>query len=63
MIFGIQESGNFMESFTSKHLRPDNGHVIDAEEEDTVKWASGAMSVGGADTVSTLRYPFRRLAD
>ncbi|KAF8338413.1 cytochrome P450 [Amanita rubescens] len=44
------ESGNFMESFISKHLRPDDGHAIDAKEEDIVKWASGAMCFGGAET-------------
>jgi hypothetical protein len=36
MMFGMQESGNFMQSFTSKHLRPDDGHAIDAKEEDIV---------------------------
>jgi len=47
-----QESGNYVESFTSQHLRPEDGHEIDAEEEDIIKWCSAALYVGGADTVS-----------
>lgn len=47
-----QESGNYVESFTSQHLRPDDGHEMDAEEEDIIKWCSAALYVGGADTVS-----------
>ncbi|KAK2460279.1 hypothetical protein APHAL10511_007668 [Amanita phalloides] len=44
------DSGNFIESFSSQHLRPDDGRAIDTEEEDIIKWASGALYFGGADT-------------
>ncbi|KAF8630710.1 hypothetical protein AX15_002762 [Amanita polypyramis BW_CC] len=44
------ESGNFIESFSSQHLQPEDGRAIDSEEEDTIKWASGALYFGGADT-------------
>jgi len=47
-----QESGNYIESFTSQHLRPEDGHEIDAEEDDIIKWCSAALYAGGADTVS-----------
>jgi hypothetical protein len=62
-LFGIQESGDFVHSFSSQHLRPDDGHVVDSEEEDIIKWAGGALYFGGADTVRTLRWIFRRLTD
>ena len=62
-LFGIQESGDFVHSFSSQHLRPDDGHVVDGEEEDIIKWAGGALYFGGADTVRTLRWIFRRLTD
>lgn len=63
MRFVSQESGDFVHSFSSQHLRPDDGHVVDAEEEDIIKWAGGALYFGGADTVRTLRRIFRRLTD
>ncbi|KAF8335162.1 cytochrome P450 [Amanita rubescens] len=44
------ESGKFTESFSSQHLRPEDGHMVDGEEEDIVKWASSALYFGGADT-------------
>ncbi|KAI0047901.1 cytochrome P450 [Auriscalpium vulgare] len=40
----------YTESFTSRHLRPEDGHSVDAEEEDAIKWCSAALYVGGADT-------------
>ncbi|OAX32518.1 cytochrome P450 [Rhizopogon vinicolor AM-OR11-026] len=44
------ESGNYIDSFSSQHLRPEDGHEIDAEEEDIIKWCSAALYTGGADT-------------
>jgi hypothetical protein len=32
-------------------LRPGDGHQIDAETEDIIKWCSAALYAGGADTV------------
>ena len=62
-VFCIQESGDFVHSFSSQHLRPDDGHVVDTEEEDIIKWAGGALYFGGADTVRTLRWILCRLTD
>lgn len=47
----VQESGDYVESFTSMHLRPESGSPPGAEEEDMVKWCSAALYAGGADTV------------
>ncbi|PFH47843.1 hypothetical protein AMATHDRAFT_151131 [Amanita thiersii Skay4041] len=47
---GQIESGNYIDSFTSQHLHPEDGHMVDAEEEDIIKWAGGALYFGGADT-------------
>jgi len=44
------ESGNFVHSFTSQSLQPDDGHVVGSEEEDIIKWAGGTPYFGGADT-------------
>ncbi|KAF8637288.1 hypothetical protein AX17_002927 [Amanita inopinata Kibby_2008] len=44
------ESGTYIPSFTSHHLLPDDGQVPNAEEEDILKWCSGALYAGGADT-------------
>ncbi|KIJ10316.1 hypothetical protein PAXINDRAFT_172185 [Paxillus involutus ATCC 200175] len=44
------ESGNYVPSFTSKYLRPEDGHTLDSEEEDIIKWCSAALYAGGADT-------------
>lgn len=52
LIFWIQANGSYIPSFTSLHLQPEDGHIPDSEEEDTVKWCSAALYAGGADTVS-----------
>ncbi|KZT21317.1 cytochrome P450 [Neolentinus lepideus HHB14362 ss-1] len=44
------ESGNYIESFTSQHLLPEDKHTPDSEEEDIIRWCSAAMYAGGADT-------------
>ncbi|KAA1472820.1 cytochrome P450 [Dentipellis sp. KUC8613] len=43
-------AGTNVESFTSRLLRPDDGHEVDPDEVDIVKWCSAALYVGGADT-------------
>ncbi|KIL57118.1 hypothetical protein M378DRAFT_16464 [Amanita muscaria Koide BX008] len=43
-------SGTYTESFSSQHLRPEDGRDVDVEEEDVIKWAGGALYFGGADT-------------
>ena len=35
-------------------MLPEDGHSVDAEEEDVIKWCAAAMYVGGADTVRCL---------
>ncbi|KAH9933809.1 cytochrome P450 [Fomitopsis serialis] len=45
------ESGHYVESFTSIHMRPESGVPPDTEEEDIIKWCSSALYAGGADTV------------
>lgn len=49
-----QESGNYLESFTSKMLLPEDGVPPTAEEEDHIKFCAEALHAGGADTVSVL---------
>jgi hypothetical protein len=46
-----QASGNYTESFTSRHLRPNGEIVIDAEHDDIIKWCAGGLYAGAADTV------------
>jgi hypothetical protein len=47
-----QSSGNFTESFVSRHLLEENGPVTDPDAQDYLMWASSALYVGGGDTVS-----------
>ena len=47
-----QASGSYIDSFTSRMLQPDDGNTPNAEEQDIIKWCSGALYAGGADTVS-----------
>ncbi|KAF9461985.1 cytochrome P450 [Collybia nuda] len=42
-------SGNYVESFTSKHLQ-DNTTLRAEEKDDIIKYCSGALYVGGAET-------------
>ncbi|KAH9943928.1 cytochrome P450 [Amylocystis lapponica] len=45
------ESGNYVESFISRLLRPDDGTVPSAEEEAIIMACGSALYAGGADTV------------
>ncbi|KAG5717253.1 O-methylsterigmatocystin oxidoreductase [Termitomyces sp. T112] len=44
------ETGEFIESFTSRHLRPNGEDMVDAEQEDIVKWCAGGLYAGAGDT-------------
>jgi cytochrome P450 len=44
------ESGSYLPSFTSQYLVPEDGHQLDEEEQDIIKWCAGALYAGGADT-------------
>lgn len=46
-----QASGKYTESFTSQYMNPEDGHAVQGDEEDIVKWCAAALYVGGADTV------------
>ncbi|CAA7259346.1 unnamed protein product [Cyclocybe aegerita] len=47
--------GHYIESFVSKHLHTEDGQTIDADMEESLKWTSAALYVGGGETtVSTL---------
>ena len=53
MLFSFyQQSGDYIESFTSKGLQQEDGEPLNADDEDTVKWCSAALYPGGAITVS-----------
>ncbi|GLB39440.1 putative cytochrome p450 [Lyophyllum shimeji] len=43
-------TGVFTESFTSRHLRPNGIDMVDAEQEDIVKWCAGGLYAGAGDT-------------
>uniref|UniRef100_A0A0W0FVR2 Putative P450 cytochrome n=1 Tax=Moniliophthora roreri TaxID=221103 RepID=A0A0W0FVR2_MONRR len=51
-------SGNFEDSFTSRLLRPEDGHVPDAEEEDIIKFCDAGIYAGGADTTVSVMTAF-----
>ncbi|KAH9943944.1 cytochrome P450 [Amylocystis lapponica] len=47
-------SGNYLDSFTSRHLRTESGEAVSPEEDDIVKWCASALYVGGADTTAAV---------
>jgi hypothetical protein len=57
-LFNFCRSQETMLSFTSKYLRPEDGHTLDSEEEDIIKWCSAALYVGCADTMSAVNSCF-----
>ncbi|KAL0070250.1 hypothetical protein AAF712_002742 [Marasmius tenuissimus] len=46
----IIDSDNYVDSFVSRFLRPDNGSKPGEEDEDILKWVAAGLYVGGADT-------------
>ena len=52
----FKATGNYTESFTSKHLLEDNGQFTDSEKQEYIKWTGGALYTGGGDTVIVLFY-------
>ena len=44
---------SYVSSFTSRHLIPEDGHVVCEEEEDIIKFVAAGLYVGGGDTVSS----------
>lgn len=45
------DSGAYIDSFTSRNMRPQDTSPPDEEMEDIIKWCSSALYAGGADTV------------
>ncbi|TFK49211.1 cytochrome P450 [Heliocybe sulcata] len=43
-------AGTDKDCFTTRLLRPSNGKIVTANEEDIIKWASGGLYAGAADT-------------
>jgi len=43
--------GDYVDSFVSKNLLPEEGGAVDSETEENIKWAGAALYVGGGDTV------------
>jgi len=52
------ETGNYIESFTSKFLRPESGTFPDDGEKDIIKWVAGGLYLGGADTTVSILTTF-----
>ena len=51
-----QLSGDYVESFTSKHLVEENGLSTDPLKQEYVKWACEALYIGGGDTVRLIHH-------
>ncbi|TFK33998.1 cytochrome P450 [Crucibulum laeve] len=52
------QSGEYIPSFTSHHLLPEEGTIPDEEQEDIIKWCGGALYAGGADTTVSFMTSF-----
>ncbi|KAK7021812.1 hypothetical protein VNI00_017256 [Paramarasmius palmivorus] len=48
---GLIESGNYVDSFISRFLLPEDGSCISEEDQDILKWCAHAMYIGGGDTI------------
>jgi hypothetical protein len=46
-----KSTGDYIQSFASKHLIEDDGRFADPLKQHHIKWACGALYVGGGDTV------------
>ncbi|KAF9270162.1 cytochrome P450 [Marasmius fiardii PR-910] len=44
------DSGEYVDSFVSRFLRPEDGAIPGEEDIDILKWCAAALYVGGADT-------------
>lgn len=53
-LYFSKSTGNYTESFTSKHLLEDNGQFADSEKQEYIKWTGAALFIGGGDTVIVL---------
>lgn len=51
MLTMTKASGNYIESFTSRLLRPDGVNTVNKVEEDMIKWCAGGLYAGASDTV------------
>ncbi|KAJ7099725.1 cytochrome P450 [Mycena epipterygia] len=47
------ESGSHTESFFSQYFHPDEGHVLEGEEGDILKWTAASIYTGGAHTTTS----------
>ncbi|KAJ7135500.1 cytochrome P450 [Mycena crocata] len=47
------ESGSYSESFFSQYFCSDEGHGVDGEEKDILKWTAGSIYAGGAHTTTS----------
>ncbi|KAJ7859589.1 cytochrome P450 [Mycena leptocephala] len=47
------ESGTYAESFFSQYFRPDDGHVLEGEEREILKWTAASIYAGGAHTTTS----------
>ncbi|KAG6811069.1 hypothetical protein H0H92_009129 [Tricholoma furcatifolium] len=53
--------GDFIESFTSRNLRPNGIDMVDAEQEDIIKWCAGGLYAGAGDTTVSALLSFMML--
>ncbi|KAF5380073.1 hypothetical protein D9615_006264 [Tricholomella constricta] len=54
-------TGDFTESFTSRHLRPNGTGTVGTEEEDIIKWCAGGLYAGAGDTTVSALLSFLML--
>lgn len=52
----LQKRGEYLDSFTSQHLVPADGHTVDEKEEDIIRWCGAGLYAGGADTVGASKF-------
>ncbi|TFK41710.1 cytochrome P450 [Crucibulum laeve] len=54
-------SGTYIDSFTSRLLRPDGHQFVNAEQEDIIKWCAGGLYAGAGDTTVSALISFIHL--
>lgn len=52
------DSGEYVDSFVSRFLRPEDGKIPGDDDVDILKWCASALYVGGADTTVSLMTSF-----